>query len=91
MVKSIIEKAIKIAKSLAGMLLGVQVCYWLSFTGLNDILQLSKVFKYDLLMAVAQCFVGTEFCDWLLYIDSAIRTLLIVGWDKVSSFFYFLR
>lgn len=73
---NIYKKALKFASFSLGVIFIMQVCYWLSFTGLNDIIPLSTYFKYDVLQSMAQCFgVGTRACDILLYIDAYIRSL----------------
>lgn len=88
-VYEVAHKAIDIVWWLVGALLIFQVGYWLSLTGLNNIVHLSEIFKYDLFMAVAQCFVGTKFCDVLLYIDSFLQTTFLSAWSMLSGTFHF--
>lgn len=63
----------------------IQVGYWLSFTGINDFVPLSDIFKYDIFAAVAQCFAGTKLCDWILYADAFMHSLLIEAYNAVSG------
>ncbi len=57
---NIYRKALKFAIWSCSVILLIQVGYYLSATGLNDIIPLSAVFKYDILTAIAQtCVAGT--------------------------------
>ena len=76
------HKAVKFTGWLIGLIFFFQIGHWLSFTGLNDIIPLDVVFKYDVLTAVAQCFVGTRICDWLLYANSFIHIVCNGLWEK---------
>ena len=69
--------------SLAVILL-CQVMYWLGQTSFNNLVPVAYVFKYDILAAIAQCFVGTKACDAILYIDAFIRSVSIVVWNTVT-------
>lgn len=68
-----------------GVIAFIQICYWLGHTGLNNIIPFSNIFKYDILQSVAQCFVGTKICDWLLYADAFIRNICNMAWDGLSK------
>jgi uncharacterized ion transporter superfamily protein YfcC len=67
-----------------------QILYWLSFTGLNDIIPIGRIFKYDLITAIAQCFVGTKICNVLLYINAFLRLICSSVWGTLSSWFSIL-
>jgi hypothetical protein len=84
LVKSIFEKSIKlISWCIAGILL-IQIGYWLSFTGINDYIPLSSVFKYDILSSIAQLFVGTKVCDVILYINAFLKTVFTRGAELIT-------
>lgn len=68
-----------------GALFFVQAMYSLSLTGFNDIIPLSYVFKYDIMTALAQCFVGTKICDGMLYFNSAIIATMNGLWDSCGD------
>lgn len=70
-----------------GVLVFFQICYGLSLTGLNDVIPLSKMFKFDLMTSVAQCFAGTKLCDILLWCDSFIIVSMSRLWDIIGDFF----
>ena len=65
----------------------IQVFYWLSFTGLNDLIRLSNIFKYDIFAAVAQCFAGTRLCEWILYADAFMHSLFIEAYNAGANLF----
>ena len=73
LIYEISQRAVKFVGWLVCVIFLFQICYWLSFTGLNNVIPLSKFFKYDVLTAVAQCFVGTKICDLLLYANAFIH------------------
>lgn len=80
------RKAIQIAEWLFAVIFLFQVCYWLGYTSLNDIIPFNKVFKYDVITAVAQCFVGTKFCDGLLWFNAFIRALCVRVWTVIDHY-----
>ena len=82
----IYKKASEYIKWSLAVILFCQVMYWLGQTSMNNLIPLSSVFKYDILQAIAQCFVGTKFCDVVLWIDAFIRSVSIVVWDAVTPF-----
>ena len=63
----------------------VQVCYWLSFTDLNNIIPFSNIFKYDVLTSIAQCCVGTKLCDGILYVNAIIQSICIQTYNTASD------
>jgi hypothetical protein len=85
----IVYKVTKNAMDFVGWLVGllfiIQLCYWLGCTGFDEYIHFSAFFKYDILQAVAQIFVGTKICDVLLYIDSFIRFLSNMLYDFFAS------
>lgn len=84
------RKAMKfVAWSVSAIFL-VQVCYWLSFTGLNSIIPLSEIFKYDVLTSIAQCFVGTRLCDGILYVNATIQSICIQGYNTVAGWLHMI-
>lgn len=85
LVYNISKKAMKFIKWTVSCIIIVQLCYWLSMTGLNDIIPLGDIFKYDLLTAIAQCFVNTKLCDILLYINAFFKTICFEGWKFISN------
>lgn len=75
----IYKQCIKTASFIGVGIVLYQCCYSLSLTGLNDIIPISKVCKYDVFMSIAQCFVGTKFSDVLLWFDA----FLIKQWALI--------
>jgi hypothetical protein len=88
LVYSLIIKVGPFTDWLIGFIFMIQIGYWLSFTGLNRMIPLNMIFKYDVLTAVAQCFVGTGFCDMLLYINAFIRMICRGLWDAIKGLPY---
>lgn len=70
-----------------GLLFIIQLGYWLSLTNLNNFIPLSSIFKYNILVAVAQCFVGTKLCDFLLYCDAFIQYIGMIVWNAIEYVF----
>ena len=87
LIRSFWEKSIKAAWWCIGMIFMAQVFYALSLTGFNDIIPLGKVFKYDVMTSLAQCFVGTKLCDIILWFDSVIIATMDGMWDKCGDAF----
>lgn len=81
LVYCIYKKATKAISWLAGGLLVYEALYCLSLTGFNDLVPLSVIFKYDVLTAIAQLFVGTPICTGLLYVVSFLGALMSKIWD----------
>ncbi len=81
LVYEISQKAVKFVGWLICVIFLFQVGHWLSYTGLNNIIPLSSFFKYDILTAVAQCFVGTKICDLLLYANAFIHMVCTEMWN----------
>lgn len=80
----------KASKAIIWCFLGIiffQIMYILAGTGLNEIILLKKVFKYDVLTAVAQCFRGTPICSVLLWFDSFLIVSLTKLWELGGDFF----
>lgn len=63
-----------------GVILLFQMGHLLSLTPFNDIIPFDVFFKYDVLQSVAQCFVGTKFCNVLLYIDAVLNASCVKLW-----------
>ena len=84
LIYEISQKAVRFAGWLVGAIMMFQICHWLSYTGLNNIIPFGSFFKYDILTAVAQCFVGTKICDFLLYVNSFIHLICDGMWDVMS-------
>ena len=85
LVYEVSHKAIHFAGWLCGLIFMFQVGHWLSFTGLNRMIPLNTIFKYDVLTAIAQCFVGTKVCDGLLYANAFIRTVCSQMYNLLSG------
>lgn len=85
LVYEISQKAIKAVGWLIGAIFFFQVCYWLSLTSVNDTIPLSVIFKYDVLQAIAQCFVGTRLCDFLLWADAFMRVVCSKTWELLKG------
>ena len=68
-----------------GVILVFQMGHLLSLTPFNNIIPFDVFFKYDVLQAVAQCFVGTKFCNVLLFIDAILRSVCVQLWDIFKS------
>lgn len=81
------KKAIEFVSWSVSAIFLVQVCYWLSFTGLNDVIPFSNLFKYDVLTSIAQCCVGTKLCDGILYVNAAIQAICIQTYNIVAGIF----
>lgn len=76
MLHSFSEKMFKVASwCLAGILI-IQIGYYLSFTGLNDFIPFSSIFKYDIMTSLAQLCVGTKLSDIILYASAVLQTIL---------------
>lgn len=89
LVYEISQKAIKFVGWLVGLIFLFQVGHWLSLTTVNDYFPFfSIVFKYDVLTAVAQCFVGTKMCEILLYVNSFIKMVSIKTWNFLLQFVF---
>lgn len=58
-----------------GALILIELLYGLSLTGFNDIIPISNIIKYDLMVSVAQVFSGTVICDWLLSLSAWIHMI----------------
>lgn len=69
----IFKEGVKLVNWLISAILFVQVCYYFGHTGLNSVIPFSEFFKYDVLTAVAQCFVGTKLCDVILFLSSSMQ------------------
>lgn len=87
LLRSFWQKSMKAIYWSVGMLFMIQVFYALSMTGFNDIIPFSKVFKYDVMTAIAQCFVGTKLCDVILWFDSVIIAAMDGLWDRCGEAF----
>lgn len=84
-------------KHLVGWILGVifvfEVGHLVAYSSLgNWVPELRTLFKYDVLTAVAQLFVGTPVCEWILYIQSFLSSgisrcadLIVMLWNKFQS------
>jgi uncharacterized protein YhhL (DUF1145 family) len=70
--------------SIIGLILVLEVGHILAFQSTvgNDYPILKEIFKYDVLTAIAQLFVGTKFGDFLL----SAQAWLIQVMNKVASF-----
>lgn len=90
LLRSFWQKSIKAAWWCIGMIFMVQVFYALSLTGFNDIIPIGKVFKYDVMTSLAQCFVGTKVCDVILWFDSVIIATMSRMWDTCGQAFQIL-
>lgn len=80
----------KASKAIVWCFLGIiffQIMYILGSTGLNEVIPLRNVFKYDVLTAVAQCFKGTPICSFLLWFDSFLIVSLTRLWELGGDFF----
>ena len=81
------KKASKAAVWCMCGILAFQVLYILSLTGFNEIIPLNRVFKYDVLTAIAQCFAGTKICSVLLWLDSFLLVSCAKLWSMGADFF----
>lgn len=80
----------KASKAIIWCFLGIllfQIMYILGNTGFNDLIPFNRVFKYDALTAVAQCFRGTPICSILLWFDSFLIVSLTKLWQLGGDFF----
>lgn len=78
---SLYKRATKAVGWLLGILIVYEAMYCLSLTGFNDLVHLSTVFKHDILVSIAQLFVGTPICTGLLYIASFIAAVMQKIWN----------
>lgn len=76
MVWNLCRKAMKFVAWSVTVIFLFQTFYWLSFTGLNDYIPLDRVFKYDVLTSIAQCFAGTRVCDALLWANAWLQAVM---------------
>lgn len=86
LVYSISKKLIDFIWWCIGLLLFIQIGYILSLTSLNNTIPLSTIFRYDILSAIAQVFVGTKFSDILLWISKHLNTTITGAWDKICEY-----
>lgn len=71
------RKTKNIVKACLGILLALQIGWWLSCTSLNNLINLRSIFKYDVLTSIAQVFVGTKICDILIGLNALIKTIFV--------------
>lgn len=78
----------KITKNMAdfvGWLIGalflIQLCHVLGFTVLNDYFPFRDLFRYDVLTAIAQLFVGTPIADGILWVSGFVNYIAKVVTD----------
>ena len=90
-VHAIWNRATKAVIWAGGMIFMCQLLYVLSLTGLNDVIPLSSVFKYDVFASIAQCFAGTKVCDALLWFDSFLTVTFKATWDTVAYYIPILK
>lgn len=77
MIYHMTKKTKRIIKFCLEVMLALQIGYWLSFTSLNNLIDLKSIFKYDIITAIAQVFVGTKICDMLIDLNAIIKTIFI--------------
>ena len=82
---NIYRKTVKFIIWSASAILLFQIMYWLGLTGLNDIIPLASVFKYDILTSIAQCFVGTRLCDGILWVNAFIQTVCTQVYNFIAN------
>lgn len=88
---NIYRKSLKFIAWSVSVIFLFQVFYWLSFTGLNNVIPLSKVFKYDVLTSIAQCFAGTKACDIILWINASIHVICSNLWSTLAEWFHIAK
>ena len=76
MLHSFSEKMFKVASWCFAGILIIQIGYYLSFTGLNEYIPFSSIFKYDIMTSLAQLCVGTKLSDIILYASAVLQTIL---------------
>lgn len=77
MIYHMTKKTKRIIKFCLEVMLVLQIGYWLSLTSLNNLIDLKSIFKYDIITAIAQVFVGTKICDMLIDLNAIIKTIFI--------------
>lgn len=77
MIYHMTKKTKRIIKFCLEIMLALQIGYWLSFTSINNIINLRSIFKYDIITAIAQVFVETKLCDILISLNAVIKTVFI--------------
>lgn len=77
MIYHMTKKTKRIIKFCLEVMLALQIGYWLSLTSLNNLIDLKSIFKYDIITAIAQVFVGTKICDMLIDLNAIIKTIFI--------------
>lgn len=77
MIYHMTKRTKRIIKFCLEVMLALQIGYWLSLTSLNNLIDLKSIFKYDIITAIAQVFVGTKICDMLIDLNAIIKTIFI--------------
>ena len=82
----IYKQAMKWVKWSLAVILFCEFMYWLGQTSFNNLIPVGEVFRYDILTAIAQVFVGTKVCEALLWIDAFIRSVCITVWGFIEPY-----
>lgn len=77
----IAKKATQAVSRILKFILLYECFFCLSLTGFNDLVPLSKVFRFDICTSLTQLFVGTPICNGLLYATSFIAALMNRIWE----------
>lgn len=85
------KRAVKAINWSICVILFCQIMYGLSLTGINNLVPLNRIFKFDVVTAIAQCFAGTKLCDILLYFNSSLLVICQRLWDTVGGFLTNIR
>ena len=62
-----------------------QVMHWLYTTQLGTIWPWMSFFKMDVLDSIAQCFVGSRVCDFLLTVNGWMKAIVIGAYAMISG------
>ena len=84
----IAKKATQALNWILKFILLYECFFCLSLTGFNDLVPLSKVFRFDICTSLAQLFVGTPICDGFLYVASFIAALMNRIWEICRDICY---
>lgn len=68
-----------------GMILLIQIGYYLSLTSLNDIIPLSMIFQMDVLGSIASLIKNQTIHDALIWLNEHIEYYFTLGWELIAS------
>ena len=79
------QKAADFVHWSVGMILLLQIGYFLSQTSLNDLIPLDFVFRYDVLGDINRLITNQTIHDALAWLNEKIQFSFVTGWDMIAS------